>query len=146
MAGLSEQVRKKDTYTSPDGRYAKLDEFYLQAAHLEANGQAITSSRIRLMKGRSRDYAGVTIKSFGESSKPNTRRMYYVLTRLESFRGENEYDKSGFVPAIDPSEVNYDAGFLIRLGYADKQNQLEFLHALTGKSHQQLRREGAGSI
>jgi hypothetical protein len=147
LAGLTEQVRKKDPYTSPDGRYTRLDEFLLQAAHLEANGQAVQSSRIHLLRGkRAADYADVTVKSFGESPKPNVRRMYYVQTRLESFRGKYDNNPSGFMASIDEDQINYQSQVIIRLGYADKHNQLEFLAALTGRSRRDLVRKGEGAV
>lgn len=149
LGRLTKDVRDKDAYESPDGRYDRLDEFFIAAAGLEASGEAIRSDRIGVLKGRSKDYAQATIKAYKESPRPNTRRMYYAFTRLSSFQGKNEHDTSGLKlvdKGYDPLKINPEAQLLVRLGYADKQNQLDVLYELTGKSRQELRKKGAGSV
>lgn len=139
MNKITSEVQKNDHYRSPQG-YSRLDEFYLHAAHLEANGEAGNSARIHLVRmGINADFQNFALKSYGEAPKPNTRRMYYALSRLSSFPVE-------FGTGVTAASINPESQLLIRLGYTDKQEQISFLKILTSRGQKSLRKGRAGSI
>ena len=140
MNAITRKMSEADKHVSADGRYSRLDQFFLQACHLEVNGTAGQSRAINLLRGvEDADFEGLTIKAWHESPKPNTRRLYYGLTRLSSINMTPVNDKIA-------QELEPKANLFIRFGYTDKQNQLTFLHLLTGRSRQKLRNFNAGSI
>lgn len=135
----TEEVRAKDPSSNEQTDYSRLDEFMMKAARLEASGGSGQSDRIHIVRGRSEAFSNFTIKSYGESPRPNTRRMYFVHTNLGRFG-----DAMELAPGVKP--LDRDKSLLVRLGYADKQNQLKVLKYLTGKSRKDLRAGNAGSI
>lgn len=125
-----------DRRTSEGEEYNELDNFFYQAAHLEANGEATSHPQIRLLKGTlASDFDAFTIKYYREGHRPNGRRLYYLLTstdRLPISRRQG----------TEPTEAQ---NVLIRLGLTDKKHQTKTLTFLTKGSHGQVRSSGGGS-
>lgn len=136
---ISEEMQNREKQTANDG-YNRLDSYWMQACHLEANGNATNSEHIKLVKGGvSPEFKGLALKDWRESNKPNTRRIYYAMTSLSHF----SVSPASGVPS---TELKTERPLLIRLGITDKQHQLEVLARLTGQSRRVLKNQGAGSV